>query len=215
MDTEQQVTKKQIGGKQMLAVIIYTAGILCVVYFLLKAVLGGSRVSNPDAMLPMTDFEGSMIVLGIGFLPMAASCVFLVWAFGIRKWARRFLIFLPGIVTMVPFLVCASILSVAVVKEMYVQSTGLISGKYGTADLRHVVIKDYVIEPGKSEIYEYKITVDDVENVLGTEYTDEVFDYAQGMRRMVYQDSTNSITLYFVYLYTEEGKIVNWIEMKE
>lgn len=57
-----------------------------------------------DAMIPYTEFERNGIFLGLGFIPMVLSCVFLIKAFDIKTRIKRLLIFVPGIITGIPFI---------------------------------------------------------------------------------------------------------------
>lgn len=202
--------KNNVSGKKMIAGSIYGLGIICVIYFLIRGFLGGNHVSNPQAMLPVTDFESSMFVLGIGFIPMAVSCLFLIYAFQVKGYIRRILVCLPGLVTLVPFALVALVLLNMFLKGSYEAIAGT---QKKPVILENVVVKEYTVLPGKNDVYSCKITVKDVEETLGTDYTDEMYDYLQGMRRMVYQDEVNGITMCFVYLETSEGNIINWIEM--
>lgn len=86
-----------------LAITIYGLGIACVVYLVLEALIMSDYVSNPDAMLPITCFDGNMIVLGIGFIPMAASCLFMIYIFEIHNRIKKILLLIPGAITAIPF----------------------------------------------------------------------------------------------------------------
>ncbi len=103
----------EIGGemKKVGSIIIYIVGICMVIYFLACALLGGNTVANPDAMIPFTEFERNIILLGIGFIPMALSCVFLIRAFDIKARIKRILIFIPAVITGIPF-VCGVVMIV-------------------------------------------------------------------------------------------------------
>ncbi|WP_408069850.1 hypothetical protein [Butyrivibrio sp. JL13D10] len=91
-------------NKKIIATVIYTIGIGCVLFFGLSAIIGGSTVSNPNAMIPFTEFERNIIMLGIGFIPMIASCLFMLSAYGIKERSKKILVLIPGIVTGIPFM---------------------------------------------------------------------------------------------------------------
>ena len=107
------MTKKQIA-----AITIYILGIICVVYFLLMALIGGRHVSNPQAMLPATDFEANVFILGIGCIPMVASCIFFIHSFKIKKW-KRIPVLIPGFITAIPFIIGIGLLLYMLVMGFY------------------------------------------------------------------------------------------------
>ncbi|WP_029319727.1 hypothetical protein [Butyrivibrio sp. AE3004] len=94
-------------NKKIIATTIYILGICCVLFFGASAVFGGNTVSNPEAMIPFTEFERNIIMLGMGFIPMIASCLFMLYAYGIKERSKRILVLIPGIVTGIPFIVGA------------------------------------------------------------------------------------------------------------
>ena len=92
-------------NKKVLSVIIYAIGIACVIFFGVSAIVGGNTVNNPDAMIPFTKFESNVIILGIGFIPMIASCLYLLSAHGIKDRMKRVFVLVPGIITGIPFVI--------------------------------------------------------------------------------------------------------------
>ena len=74
-----------------------------VIYFIAKALIGGNTVLNPDAMIPFTEFERNSIFLGLGFIPMILSCVYLIRTLDIKARVKRILLFIPGFITGIPF----------------------------------------------------------------------------------------------------------------
>lgn len=84
-----------------------------------------------------------------------------------------------------------------------------------STNLKNVVINGYTVNMGKNEVFGQSIPVSDVEKCLGDSYTDEIYDYSQGFRKMTYHDDVNHLKIVFVYLQTDKGSIVNWIEMEE
>ncbi|WP_026658860.1 hypothetical protein [Butyrivibrio sp. AC2005] len=94
-------------NKKTIATTIYILGICCVLFFGASAVIGGNTVSNPEAMIPFTEFERNIIILGIGFIPMIASCFFMLSAYRIKNRTKKILVFIPGIATGIPFIIGA------------------------------------------------------------------------------------------------------------
>ena len=91
--------------KKIIAAGIYVIGICCVLFFGASAIIGGNTVSNPEAMIPFTESERNTIMLAIGFIPMIASCLFMLSAYGINERSKRILVLIPGIVTGILFIV--------------------------------------------------------------------------------------------------------------
>lgn len=89
--------------KRIIVTIIYVIGICCVIFFAGSAIAGGGAVRTPEAMIPFTEFERNSILLGLGFVPMIASCLSVIFTFDIRGRLKRFLVLIPGIVTGIPF----------------------------------------------------------------------------------------------------------------
>jgi hypothetical protein len=89
--------------KKGISIFIYVVGVCLVAFFIAKALLGGNTVLNPDAMLPFTEFERNSIFLGIGFIPMILSCIFLIKTFDIKTRLKKILVLVPGIITGIPF----------------------------------------------------------------------------------------------------------------
>jgi len=75
---------------------IYIIGVVCVCVLLVRMLIGGNNIINPDAMLPLTYFESSSIMLAIGSLPMCIINYLLFREFANKK---RFLLFIPSIIT--------------------------------------------------------------------------------------------------------------------
>ncbi|SKC04777.1 hypothetical protein SAMN06296386_11586 [Lachnospiraceae bacterium] len=96
--------------KKGISIGIYFIGICMVIFFAAKALIGGNAVVNPEAMIPFTEFERNSIFLGIGFIPMVLSCIFLIYACDIKTKIKRILVFTPGIITGIPFVVGAGMI---------------------------------------------------------------------------------------------------------
>ena len=80
--------------------VLNVLGLVCLVWFAVPFVLHDTAVPNPDAMIPMTRWEGGGMALTVGLLPLlAANALAFVFAKGIGwKRAARLLFFLPGAV---------------------------------------------------------------------------------------------------------------------
>ena len=107
---ENDENMKNLSKNQKLALFIYTVGVICVIYLLFRGFVGSDNVSNPQAMLPVTEFEASSILLGIGFIPMFISSLFVIRLFDVKKHLKRLFIFIPCIITVIPFIIIAGIL---------------------------------------------------------------------------------------------------------
>ncbi|MBR6308679.1 MAG: hypothetical protein IKR39_08735 [Lachnospiraceae bacterium] len=89
--------------KKILATTIYAIGVCCVIFFGISAIVGGSTVKYPDVMLPTTEFERNIEILGFGFIPMLLSSIFMISAYKPDKRWKKLLILLPAIITGIPF----------------------------------------------------------------------------------------------------------------
>ena len=81
----------------VLTILLNTFGILCLIYFSVPYLIHDTRVTNPEAMLPMEKWDGAGIILTAGLLPMAvANTAGYFFLFEKREnLIRKFLIFLP------------------------------------------------------------------------------------------------------------------------
>ncbi len=72
------------------------AAVACLVYFAVPLLAHDTFVPNPDAMIPMTRWEGGGTILMLGLLPMAAAntLMCLTVAKG-KRWLVRAACFLP------------------------------------------------------------------------------------------------------------------------
>jgi hypothetical protein len=75
---------------------VYILGVICVCFLLARMLISGNNIINPNAMLPLTYFESSSIILAIGSLP---TCIvsYLLFRESVNK--KRFLLFIPSIIT--------------------------------------------------------------------------------------------------------------------
>ena len=96
---------KNLSKIQKLALFIYTVGVICVIYLLFRGFVGSDNVSNSQAMLPVTEFEASSILLGIGFIPMFISSLFVIRLFDVKKHLKRLFIFIPCLITAILFII--------------------------------------------------------------------------------------------------------------
>lgn len=95
--------------KKFLSIAIYVVGVLCVIIFMAKGIIGGSNVPNPEAMLPLTEYEIAWQRLGIGFIPMFLSSIFMIHTWKICRKLYRGIVLIPAVITFVPF-VCGVVL---------------------------------------------------------------------------------------------------------
>lgn len=105
---------------KILLTVIYVMGIGCNLYLLLLMCLHPNHVQSPDAMLPMTDFERAFVMMAMGFLPMAASALSLVWVYDLKYSLHRrrniFLTLLPAVIDAAPFVFMVGLVTVMLVK---------------------------------------------------------------------------------------------------
>ena len=74
-------------------------GILCLVYYGIPYLLHDETVANPDAMLPMENWDAAGIALTIGIIPLITANI-LAYVFVGREKVKnpvRLLFFLPGV----------------------------------------------------------------------------------------------------------------------
>lgn len=110
---------KNLCKNQKLALFIYTVGVICVIYLLFRGFVGSDNVSNPQAMLPVTEFEASGILLGIGFIPMFISSLFVIRLFDVKKHLKRLFIFIPCIITVITFIIIIGTLILMLIKGFH------------------------------------------------------------------------------------------------
>ncbi len=75
---------------------IYLVGIICVCVLLARMLIGGNRIINPEAMLPVTYLESSSMLLALGSVPMCLAS-YLLYRNSVHK--KRFLLFIPSLIT--------------------------------------------------------------------------------------------------------------------
>ena len=75
---------------------IYIIGVICVFFLLIRMIVGGNNIMDPDAMLPTTYAQSSFFILSIGSFPMFIVN-YLLYRVTVNK--KKFLLFIPSIVT--------------------------------------------------------------------------------------------------------------------
>ncbi len=114
---------------RMAVTVIYVIGIVMTVFLGFKCVLPPTSEPNPDAMIPFTENERAFIMMAMGFPFMLASCLSVIWAFGLKKspHPRRniLLTLIPAVIDGIPFVAVAGILLVMLV-EGYLEALGIL-----------------------------------------------------------------------------------------
>jgi hypothetical protein len=109
--------------------VIYVIGILMTAYLGVKCFLPSTTEPDPMAMIPFTENERAFIMMAFGFPFMLASCLSVIWAFGLRKTAKprrnTFLALIPAIVDGIPFVVVAGIIIVMLI-QAYLEVLGIL-----------------------------------------------------------------------------------------
>ena len=108
---------------------IYAIGILMTAYLVVKCFLPSTTEPDPMAMIPFTENERAFIMMAFGFPFMLASCLSVIWAFGLRKTAKprrnTFLALIPAIVDGIPFVVVAGMIIVMLI-QAYLEVLGIL-----------------------------------------------------------------------------------------
>ena len=108
---------------------IYVIGILMTAYLGVKCFLPSTTEPDPMAMIPFTENERAFILMAFGFPFMLASCLSVIWAYGLRKSSNRrrntLLALIPAIVDGIPFLVVAGFIIVMIV-EGFLEVLGIL-----------------------------------------------------------------------------------------
>jgi len=109
--------------------VIYVIGILMTAYFGVKCFLPSTTEPDPMAMIPFTENERAFVLMAFGFPFMLASCLSVIWAYGLRKTSKprrnTFLALIPAIVDGIPFVVIAGILLV-MLAEGFLEVLGIL-----------------------------------------------------------------------------------------
>ena len=114
---------------RIIVTVIYVIGIAISGYLTVKCFLPPASEPNPDAMIPFTENERAFIMMAFGFPFMVASCLSVVWAYGLRKSAKprrsTFLALIPAVIDGIPFVVVAGVLLV-MLAEGYLEALGIL-----------------------------------------------------------------------------------------
>lgn len=86
---------KQWKIAQKLTVLVYSIGVLCVVLLGIGYFLHSTEITNPNAMLPMTQYEACVVLLLFGQPFLIAACVMLCVMFPRWPLSKKLLVFLP------------------------------------------------------------------------------------------------------------------------
>ena len=109
--------------------VIYVIGILMTAYLGVKCFLPSTTEPDPMAMIPFTENERAFVLMAFGFPFMLASCLSVIWAYGLRKTSKprrnTFLALIPAIVDGIPFVVIAGILLV-MLAEGFLEVLGIL-----------------------------------------------------------------------------------------
>ena len=108
---------------------IYVIGILMTAYLGVKCFLPSTTEPDPMAMIPFTENERAFILMAFGFPFMLASCLSMIWAYGLRRSSKprrnTFLALIPAIVDGIPFVVVAGIIIVMLI-QAYLEVLGIL-----------------------------------------------------------------------------------------
>lgn len=83
---------------QKLALIVYSIGVLCVIVLSAGYLRRSTEVTNPDAMLPLSQYEACVLLLLFGLPFLLAACVMLCILFSQWSVRRKISVFLPLLV---------------------------------------------------------------------------------------------------------------------
>ena len=103
-----------LAKSKKILITIYIIGVACVCALLARALIGGSNIVYPDAMLPFTYVESSSIFLAIGSIPM---CIVSYLLYKVVASKKRLLLFIPSIIT-----VCCLVYWIVVVGLGFINS---------------------------------------------------------------------------------------------
>lgn len=105
-----------MSNAKKILIIIYIIGVICVCFLLVRMLIGGNNIINPDAMLPLTYIESSSIILAIGSFPMCIVSYLLYREF-INK--KRFQIFIPSIITIFSLAYWIVVMGLGLINSFY------------------------------------------------------------------------------------------------
>jgi hypothetical protein len=82
---------------KILLTVIYLIGIGCVVYYGILYLTHSTTIPNPEAMLPMMQYEVGAWALMMGAPFMMASSLSVIWVYQTKAVLHRILLLLPAI----------------------------------------------------------------------------------------------------------------------
>ena len=114
---------------RIILTVVYAVGIAMTLYFGIKCLLPSASEPNPAAMIPFTENESAFIIMACGFPLMLASCLSVIWAYGLRKSAKPrrniILALIPAVIDGIPFVAVAGIVIVMLV-EGFLEAFGIL-----------------------------------------------------------------------------------------
>ncbi len=81
---------------------LYLIGMVCILVLVGRLLIGGNRIINPQAMLPMSYLESSSLLLAIGAFPMAMVSVLLVKT---MTHPKKLLLLVPSMIPVTCFVI--------------------------------------------------------------------------------------------------------------
>lgn len=82
--------------------IVYGIGVIIVICLAFTALFGSDRITNPDAMIPLTWKERAFIWMAAGSIPMLLACMAVYKLNELKNSTHKksyfFIIFLPGFI---------------------------------------------------------------------------------------------------------------------
>lgn len=79
--------------------VINVIGIICLIYYAILYISHNPNVVNPDAMLPMENWERAGMLLTLGFFPLLiANILGFLYVMKEKKLFIRLLFFIPSII---------------------------------------------------------------------------------------------------------------------
>ena len=121
--------QKKLMPVRIIVTVIYVIGIAISGYLTVKCFLPPASEPNPDAMIPFTENESAYIKMAFGFPFMLASCLSVIWVYGLKKTehSRRNILFalIPALMDGIPFLVVAGVILI-MLAEGFLEVLGIL-----------------------------------------------------------------------------------------
>ncbi|GGH18870.1 hypothetical protein [Paenibacillus segetis] len=86
---------------KVLLTCIYVIGVACVIYYSFMYIQHSTEIQNPEAMLPMMQYETGAWIMMLGMPFMIASCISMIWIFKLKKTLGRLWLLLPALIEIV------------------------------------------------------------------------------------------------------------------